>query len=129
MTYSTRGLGDLPDAIAPDGSEVRILAASARASMAHFRLPPKKVSKAVAHRGVEELWYFIAGRGRMWRKCDGREEVVAVGPGVSVSLPAGTQFQFRCDGEEPLEAVAATLPPWPGTDEAYAVAGPWEASV
>lgn len=125
MSFATRALPDAPDAIAPDGSEVRLLAAAARGSMAHFRLPPGAVSKAVAHRTVEEVWYFVAGRGRMWRSLDGREEVIEVLPGVSISIPVGAHFQFRCDGEEPLEAVGVTMPPWPGMDEAYEVEGVW----
>lgn len=125
MSFVTRALPDAPDAIAPDGSEVRILAAAERGSMAHFRLPPGAVSKPVAHRTVEEVWYFIAGRGRMWRSFAGREEVIEVLPGVSISIPVGAHFQFRCDGEEPLEAVGVTMPPWPGMDEAYEVEGVW----
>jgi mannose-6-phosphate isomerase-like protein (cupin superfamily) len=91
--------------------------------MAAFRLAPKAVSKAVAHRTVEEIWYFTAGHGRMWRKLGSREEITEVAPGVSITIPTGTQFQFRRDGSEPLEAVAVTMPPWPGDDEAYSVTG------
>jgi catechol 2,3-dioxygenase-like lactoylglutathione lyase family enzyme len=53
--------------------------------------------------------------------------VVAVKPGLSISLPLGTHFQFRCDGKLPLEAVAVPMPPWPDAAEAYPVEGPWEA--
>ena len=66
--FVTRLASERPDAMAPDGSEVRILAATARGSMALFRLTPGGVSKAVA----------------------------------------------------------VTMPPWPGMDEAYAVAGRWD---
>ena len=117
-----------PDAIAPDGSEVRLLAIGERGSMAHFRLPPGAVSRAVAHHTVEELWYFIAGRGRMWRKHGGEESIVDVEPGVSIGIPIGTHFQFRCDGDQPLEAVGVTVPPWPGMEEAYVVEGIWPAT-
>ena len=85
-----------------------------RGSMAHFRLAPGGVSRAVRHVSVEELWYFVAGRGRMWRKDDGGELVVEVHPGMSLDIPVGTAFQFRADGDEPLEAVGVTMPPWPG---------------
>jgi hypothetical protein len=67
MTFETRSIAAKPDAIAPDGSEVRVLGMP-RGSMAAFRLAPNTVSKAVAHRTVEEIWYFIAASGRMWRK-------------------------------------------------------------
>ena len=114
-----------PDVIAPDGSEVRILAATARGSMAKFTLPGGAVSKAVAHRTVEEVWLVISGVGRMWRRLGDAEVTVALKPGVSIAIPVGAWFQFRNDGQEPLRCVGVTLPPWPGMDEAYPVAGPW----
>ena len=117
------------DVIAPDGCEVRILAQTPRGSMAHFTLGPGQVARAVAHRTVEELWYFVSGRGRMWRRQGEAEEIVDVAPGVSLSIPLGTHFQLRNDGAEPLAAVAVTMPPWPGEDEASFVAGRWPASV
>ena len=129
MGFETRQIAEAPDAIAPDGSEVRLLGASARGSMAAFRLAPGAVSKAVAHRTVEEIWYFIAGRGRMWRRLGEAEEVTEVARGVAVTIATGVHFQFRCDGSKLLEAVAVTMPPWPGADEAYPVAGKWEPTV
>ena len=55
MSFVTRLRSEMPDAIAPDGSEVRILANTARGSMAEFLLPPGKTSIAVAHNTVEEV--------------------------------------------------------------------------
>jgi mannose-6-phosphate isomerase-like protein (cupin superfamily) len=106
-----------------------ILCQVARGSMAHFTLPPEAVAGAVAHRTIEEVWYFISGHGRMWRRLGDHEEVVEVGLGVSITVPAGTHFQFRSDSDEPLAAVGVTMPPWPGEGEAYAVEGPWQATV
>ncbi len=126
MIFTTSHIDTATKVTAPDGSEVAILAAASRGSMATFTLPPGAVSKPVAHRTVEELWYFVSGRGRMWRQLGDSEEVVEVGPGVSLAIIAGTCFQFRCDGSDPLVAAAVTMPPWPGEDEAYAVAGAWE---
>jgi len=97
--------------------------------MALFTLAPGAVARAVAHRSVEELWYFVSGHGRMWRELDGEEQTLDVGPGLSLTLPAGTRFQFRCDGEEPLVAVGTTMPPWPGDGEAFDVTGPWQPTV
>lgn len=118
-----------PDAIAPDGSEVRLLCATPRGSMAHFRLPPGAVARPVAHRTVEELWYVVAGSGRLWRRLGERDEVVQLEPGVSATIPTGAHFQFRNDGADSLDIIAVTIPPWPGADEAYAVSGPWPAVV
>ncbi|MBV8868951.1 MAG: hypothetical protein JOY65_05980, partial [Acetobacteraceae bacterium] len=118
------------DAIAPDGSEVRVLCQAARGSMAQFALPPRAVSRAVAHRSVEEVWCFLSGRGRMWRRLGAHEEITDVGPGTSISIPVGTHFQFRCDSDDgPLVAVGVTMPPWPGEAEAYAVEGCWQPTV
>jgi mannose-6-phosphate isomerase-like protein (cupin superfamily) len=123
--FKERRIGETADVLAPDGSEVRLLAVSGRGSMAHFRLPPGAVSRAVRHASVEELWYFVAGRGRMWRKDETGESVLDVHPGMSLDIPIGTAFQFRADGDEPLEAVGVTMPPWPGPHEAIFVDGTW----
>jgi mannose-6-phosphate isomerase-like protein (cupin superfamily) len=125
MSFQTKGVGATPDAIAPDGSEVRVLCATARGSMAMFTLSPGAVSKAVVHRTVEELWYIVSGTGRMWRQLGEQEQVIELGAGVSLSIPLGTRFQFRCDGTEPLSAIGVTMPPWPGEGEAVFVNGPW----
>ena len=129
LSFATRRLAETPDVIAPDGSEVRILAATGRGSMAHFRLPAGAVSKAVRHRGVEELWFFLAGRGMLWRLSAADEGTVAVAAGISISIPAGTAFQFRATGDAALEAVAVTMPPWPGAGEAEPAEGIWQATV
>jgi mannose-6-phosphate isomerase-like protein (cupin superfamily) len=123
--FITRELVAAPDAVAPDGSEVRILAGTSRGSMAHFSLLPGQVSLAVAHRTVEEVWYFTAGKGRMWRKLGDAAEIVEARPGVSIAIPVGASFQFRNDGDVPLEAVGVTMPPWPGPEEARRVDGIW----
>lgn len=114
---------------APDGSAVSILCATARGSMISFALPPGAVSKAVAHKTVEEIWYVVAGAGRLWRAQDGAEKIVALAPGLSLTVPVGTRFQFRNDGDAPLQIVAVTMPPWPGDGEAFATNGPWNATI
>jgi mannose-6-phosphate isomerase-like protein (cupin superfamily) len=129
MPFATRRISAAPDVIAPDGAEVRVLCATAGGSMAVFTLAPGAVAKAVVHRTVEEIWYFTRGEGRMWRKSGEREDITEVAAGISVSIGAGTHFQFRCDGAEPLEAVAVTMPPWPGEGEVTIVAGEWPPNV
>jgi mannose-6-phosphate isomerase-like protein (cupin superfamily) len=61
----------------------------------------------------------------MWREQDGISETVEVTAGVCLTIPVGTRFQFRSTGEDPLSAVAVTMPPWPGDGEAIFVDGPW----
>jgi mannose-6-phosphate isomerase-like protein (cupin superfamily) len=127
-TFATKHLPAAPDAVAPDGSDVRILLGLTAGGMAHFELAPGMTSKAVNHRSVEEIWFFIAGEGQMWRKQDGHEECVDVSRGTCLTIPLGTHFQFRSFGDEALAAVAVTMPPWPGKGEAVEVTGVWEPS-
>jgi hypothetical protein len=84
MRFETKMIGDKPDVIALDGSEVRVLCGLSRGGLAVFSLAPHAVSKAVAHRTIEEIWYLIAGHGRIWRKLGGAEEITEIGPGVSI---------------------------------------------
>ena len=123
--FETRNLPAKPDVIAPDSSDVRILLSLKGGSMAHFELAPGRTSVAVAHHTVEEIWYFLGGRGEMWRKLGEQEQVVPVQANIAVTIPAGTHFQFRSFGPEPLAAVAITMPPWLGEGEAHRVEGCW----
>ena len=123
--FETMRLPPRPDAVAPDGSDVRVLLQLAGGSMAHFELGPRQTSTAVTHRSVEEIWLVLSGRGEMWRRQGDREEVVSLEPGVCLTIPRNTHFQFRSLGDAPLAAVGVTMPPWPGEGEASIVHGPW----
>jgi mannose-6-phosphate isomerase-like protein (cupin superfamily) len=116
-----------PTVVAPDGSDVRLLLALAGGGMAHFELGPGRTSAAMTHRTVEEIWFVVGGRGEMWRRQGQREEVVGLEPGACITIPLGTHFQFRASPAAALAAVAVTMPPWPGPQEAVAVTGPWQA--
>ncbi len=125
MKFETRRLPAEPDVVAPDGSDVRVLLRTARGSMAHFELAAGRASDAIRHRSVDEIWFILAGSGEMWRKDGDGEDVVALDAGVCVTIPMGTHFQFRAGQGASLQAVGVTMPPWPGPEEAVAVAGKW----
>ena len=127
--FQTKRLPADPDAVAPDGSDVRVLVQVRGGGLAHFELAAGQTSVAVRHRSVEEMWYFVRGAGEMWRGSGDDEEVVAVSSGICVTIPLGTAFQFRANGTEPLAALGVTIPPWPGTGEAEIVDGPWAPTV
>ena len=127
--FATLAAADALQVSAPDGSKVAVLLALRGGSMATFTLQPGQVSAAVTHRTVEELWYVVSGHGAMWRRDARQESITPLAAGLCLSVPLGTAFQFRNDGAAPLVAVAVTMPPWPGPDEAVAVAGPWAAAV
>jgi mannose-6-phosphate isomerase-like protein (cupin superfamily) len=127
--WDTQEIASTPLVTAPDGSAVRVLCATRRGGTATFSLEPGVVAKAVAHRTVEEIWYVAAGQGRLWRKHGEAEQIVDLAPGLSLTIPVGTRFQFRNDGTDALHIVAVTMPPWPGEDEAMPADGVWSATV
>jgi mannose-6-phosphate isomerase-like protein (cupin superfamily) len=119
-----------PNVVAPDGSEITLLSTSLeRGSMVLCTLQPGMVTRAVRHRSVEEMWHVKRGVGRLWRSLQGDESTADLAPGVSATIPLGASFQFRCDGDHPLEIVIATMPQWPGEHEAVPSDGPWKATV
>ncbi len=128
--FETSRLAVDQHAVAPDGADVRVLLRLGAGGMAHFELGPEETSRAVAHKTIEEIWFFLGGRGEMWRKQGDLEEVVPVDAEVCLTIPLGTHFQFRSFGYQPLSAIGVTMPPWPNTDdEAIPVEGKWPATV
>ena len=126
--FTTLALTDAPVVTAPDGSAVRPLAGLPGGGMATFRLEAGQVAAAVIHRTVEEIWFVTEGHGAIWRRQGDREEVTALEPGLCLTIPVGTAFQFRAADSEGVSIVAVTMPPWPGPDEAVPVAGVWVAT-
>jgi mannose-6-phosphate isomerase-like protein (cupin superfamily) len=108
-----------PDAIAPDGSEIHLLATTTRASVCEVRLRAGAVSRPLYHRSVEEIWYVTEGRGRVWR-CppDSEAEPIDVAPGDTLVIPTGWRFQFGAAPDSALRFLCVTSPPWPGPEEA-----------
>jgi mannose-6-phosphate isomerase-like protein (cupin superfamily) len=129
MNFKAIHLPVAPHAVAPDGSDVRVLLGLTGGGMAHFELAPGQTSKAVTHQTVEEIWFFHTGRGEMWLQEGDQEDIVDVYPGVCLTIPLGTHSQFRSFGYEPLAAIGVTMPPWPGEGEAIPVSGTWQPTV
>ena len=127
--FETKSLPVDPTTVAPDGSDVRVLLGVTAGGMAHFELAAGEVSIAVRHRTVEEVWYIVSGHGEMWRRAESTEATVELVAGVCLTIPLGTEFQFRARGPEPLVAVGVTMPPWPGDNEAMRTTGPWTPTV
>jgi mannose-6-phosphate isomerase-like protein (cupin superfamily) len=70
----------------------------------------------------------LAGGGQMWRASAAAEAVTGLVPGLCLTIPLGTAFQFRA-GPDGLRVVAVTIPPWPDQPgEARQERGPWKAS-
>jgi mannose-6-phosphate isomerase-like protein (cupin superfamily) len=124
--YQTIKLKDKPDDIAPDGSEIYLLTNLKGGGMCVCQLPVGKTSKAVCHKTVEEIWFFLSGVGEVWRRYQDHEEVKSVEKGTALTIPLGCHFQFRNTGKKPLKFTITTMPPWPGAEEAIKVKNFWE---
>ena len=92
----------------------------------HATVPVGMVGRACHFRTIDEYWFVLSGEGEIWRRSpDGTESVTRLFPGVSVDIPLGTAFQYRCSGSVPLVFTCTGMPSWPGDDEAVIVDGPW----
>jgi hypothetical protein len=92
-------------AIAPDGSDVRVLLGVAAGAMAEFELAAGAVSRAATHRTVEEIWYVLRGRGEMWRRQGAREDVARLAARRAGGHDAPVAWRRR--GEDRHGALAA----------------------
>jgi len=113
------------DYLAPDKSEIRLLFSMHGGGLAHCVLPSQAVTQAVEHKTVEEIWYVLAGKGEIWRRKESFEQIVDLSPQTCITIPVHTQFQFRNTGKDSLVILIATMPPWPGKQEAIQVKNFW----
>jgi len=121
----TRTFPSIPDARSPAGAEIRYLMEGATGNMIHASVPPGQVNRAAVHATVSEFWHVLSGEGQIWRRDATGEGTTALEAGVSIDIPVGTGFQYRCTGTEPLQFLCISMPPWPGDDEATIISGPW----
>ena len=121
----TRTLPEPHDARSPAGAEIRHLVDGPAGNMIHSTVPPGQVNRATVHASVSEFWYVLSGKGEIWRRDEDEEEFTLLEAGLSIDIPVGTSFQYRCTGREPLRFLCISMPPWPGEAEATIIAGPW----
>jgi mannose-6-phosphate isomerase-like protein (cupin superfamily) len=116
------------DAITPDGAEVRHLLRTPSYSTVHYRLKVGQITLAFRNLTVEEFWYFLSGRGEVWRSDGATSDITAVASGVCLTIPIGTAFQIRCIGDEPLDLLGFYVPAWPADTVLEPAQGPWTAT-
>ena len=122
----TRAFPSSPDGRSPAGAEIRYLIGGETGSMIHATVPPGQVNRATVHASVSEFWHVLSGQGQIWRRDGTGEETSILEKGVSIDIPVGTAFQYRCTGRAPLEFVCISMPRWPGDAEATVIEGPWK---
>ncbi len=110
-------LPDLKSFTTLDGSTIRELAgpawtAARQQSLAEASLPAGAETEEHFHPRTEEIYYFIAGHGRM-RLGDEEGEV---GAGDCVVIPPGTPHKLWSTGVEPLVLLCCCAPPYSDED-------------
>jgi mannose-6-phosphate isomerase-like protein (cupin superfamily) len=123
--FNFKSLPKKYDYLAPDTSEIRLLSELQWGGLAHCILRPGKISTAVKHKTVNEIWYCLSGNGEIWQQNNGLGDVKKFTSGDSFTIPVGNSFQFRNIGQEPLCILIATMPKWPGKEEAIIVRNYW----
>jgi dihydrofolate reductase len=81
-------------------------------SLAEALVPPGATTRLHRHRGSEEIYYFIEGRGVM--ELGAREFPVAAGD--SVAIPSGTPHRVANTGDTVLRILCACAPPYAHDD-------------
>jgi len=122
----TRPFPSTPDTRSPAGAEIRYLMEGATGNMIHSTVPPGQVNRATVHATVSEFWHVLSGEGQIWRRDTAGEETTVLELGVSIDIPVGTAFQYRCTGDVPLTFLCISMPRWPGDQEATVIEGPWK---
>ena len=111
-------LDQLEPFITADGSTIRELAgpawtAARHQSLAEATLEPGGETAEHYHPRAEELYYFVAGEGRMRL---GRQDPAAVATGDCVVIPPGTPHKLWNTGEQPLVLLCCCAPAYSDDD-------------
>jgi mannose-6-phosphate isomerase-like protein (cupin superfamily) len=100
-----------------DGSEIRELLASRNScirnqSLAEARLPANAATTPHYHPLTEEIYYILAGTGRMQIGKETRD----VGPGDAIAIPPGATHQICNTGEVTLRFLCCCAPAYEHED-------------
>lgn len=111
MSVIRSQLSAVPAYLTKDGSSIRELMhpavhGNARQSLAEAVVPPGGATLRHRHHESEELYFILAGTGRMTL---GGDEF-AIAPGDTVLIPPGTPHGLFNTGTEPLHLLCACSP-------------------
>lgn len=112
-----RNIHDVPAFTTKDGSEIRELLAHRNSciqkqSLAEARLPAGAATTPHHHPQTEEIYYILAGTGRMQIG----EEVQDVGPGDAIAIAPGQVHQITNTGETTLKFLCCCAPAYDDED-------------
>lgn len=100
-----------------DGSEIRELLAHRNScirnqSLAEARLPAGATTTPHHHPLTEEIYYILAGTGRM----QVGDESCVVGPGDAIAIPPGANHQICNTGDQTLRFLCCCAPAYEHED-------------
>lgn len=100
-----------------DGSEIRELLAHRNSgirnqSLAEARLPPGGQTTPHYHPQTEEIYYILAGTGRMTIGEESRD----VGPGDAIAIPPGAPHTIQNTGDDVLKFLCCCAPAYEHAD-------------
>jgi mannose-6-phosphate isomerase-like protein (cupin superfamily) len=112
-----RHIDHVPAFTTKDGSEIRELLAHrnlciAKQSLAEARLAPGQQTTPHYHVQTEEIYYLLAGRGRM--RIDQEEHDVAAGD--AIAIPPGAVHTIINTGGETLKFLCCCAPAYEDAD-------------
>lgn len=112
-----RQIDAVPAFTTKDGSEIRELLAYRNScirqqSLAEARLEPGQQTTPHYHIRTEEIYYLVAGRGRM--RIDAEERDVAAGD--AIAIPPGTVHTITNTGDTVLKLLCCCAPPYEHED-------------
>ena len=112
-----RQIDEVPAFTTKDGSEIRELLAYrnsciVKQSLAEARLPPGASTTPHYHPQTEEIYYILAGAGRMQIEADVRQ----VGLGDAIAIPPGARHQITCTSAETLTFLCCCAPAYEHED-------------
>ena len=106
-----RNIDDVAAFTTKDGSEIRELLADRNScirnqSLAEARVPAGAATTPHFHPRTEEIYYILAGRGRMRIGAETRN----VGPGDAIAIPPGQTHQITNLGTDVLKFLCCCAP-------------------
>ncbi len=119
-----RHIDTVPAFTTKDGSEIRELLAHRNScirqqSLAEARLPPGGATTPHFHPRTEEIYYILAGQGRMQIG----PEVRAVGPGDAIAIPPRAIHTIANVGRIPLIFLCCCAPAYEHSDTVLVESG------